>query len=249
MSSSKSAGSARLATWKKRPPYGMTLRTMVRCTTRRGSEKESAAHRCIGRNSANLRGLLRKMPTETGSTCTGPSVATCAMTASNTGRSWAGPVSKYSSSDIAGEQSCDCRVLPNCRPHFGQIHGSTSTSLPRIILRAYGHRCGARRSTVDPTSRRSVAEGNGGGGADVERVDLRRDRDAHPNVGSSDGVAGQAESLRAEQPGDAVCPHGLDVDGGARRGERRDREPQCPQVIERVGPLIESGEPHVKHMT
>ncbi len=46
-----------------------------------------------------------KIPTDTGSTCTGPSVDRNSYTASNTGRSWVGPVAKYSSSVIAGAHS------------------------------------------------------------------------------------------------------------------------------------------------
>ncbi len=48
---------------------------------------------------------LRKMPTDTGSTCTGPTPARRAMTASKMGRSCAGPEAKYSSTLMAGAHS------------------------------------------------------------------------------------------------------------------------------------------------
>jgi hypothetical protein len=67
----------------------------------------SATQRTIGRNSANDRDRFKKMPTDTGSTCTGPSVSRCAITASKIGRSRSGPVEKYSSSVMAGAHSCD----------------------------------------------------------------------------------------------------------------------------------------------
>jgi hypothetical protein len=84
----------------------------VLCWTRRGSENESASQRCIGRSSAKPRSRFKKIPTETGSTCTGPTVSRCRITASKIGRSRSGPLEKYSSSVIAGAHSCDCRVRP-----------------------------------------------------------------------------------------------------------------------------------------
>src|SRR4051794_31304262 len=81
----------------------------------------------MGRSSASLRGVFRKMPTETGSTCTGPRLDRWRMTASNTGRSCGGPVEKYSSSVIAGAHSCDWPARPNWRPQSGQIHPGTET--------------------------------------------------------------------------------------------------------------------------
>jgi hypothetical protein len=45
-----------------------------RWVARRASENDNETHRCIGRSSANFRGFFKKMPTETGSTWTGPTV-------------------------------------------------------------------------------------------------------------------------------------------------------------------------------
>ena len=78
-----------------------------------------------------MRERFRKIPTDTGSMWTGPTVARWAITASNTGRSNGGPVEKYSSTDIAGAHSWPCLVRPNCRPHSGHTHLGTMESLPR----------------------------------------------------------------------------------------------------------------------
>ncbi len=80
----------------------------------------------IGRSSTNDRLVLRKTPTETGSTCTGPSVSTKASTASKTGRSNSGPVEKYSSMVIAGAHSWDWLVRPKRRRHDGHVHSAIS---------------------------------------------------------------------------------------------------------------------------
>src|SRR5262249_11332992 len=68
-------------------------------------------------------------PTDTGSTCTGPTSSSACMTASKIGRSRSGPVEKYSSSDIAGAHSCDCPLRPNWRPHFSHTHAGTVRGL------------------------------------------------------------------------------------------------------------------------
>src|SRR6478736_1565879 len=63
---------------------------MVRCVARRSSPIQMATHRSSGRSWAKVRGFFRNTPTDTMSACTGPTVARWAITASNTGRSWAG---------------------------------------------------------------------------------------------------------------------------------------------------------------
>ena len=83
----------------------MTFRASRPLESVRWSVNDTATHFVIGRSSANVRDRLRKIPTDTGSTCTGPTVARCAMTASNTGRSNGGPVEKYSSTVMAGAHS------------------------------------------------------------------------------------------------------------------------------------------------
>src|SRR5580698_6060251 len=95
---------------------------MVGCDTGCDKPNHSATHFVIGRSSANDWARFKKMPTETGSTSTGPSVSTCASTASKIGRSKEGPLEKYSSRDSAGAHRCDRPTRANRRPHFGQSH-------------------------------------------------------------------------------------------------------------------------------
>src|SRR5687768_8296157 len=52
------------------------------------------------------------------------------MTASKIGRSRAGPVEKYSSSDIAGAHSWLCPRRLNCLSHSGHLHAGTRSACP-----------------------------------------------------------------------------------------------------------------------
>ena len=85
----------------------MGLRAMAEWVSRRPSGKLIATQRVIGRSSTKLPAFLMKMPTATGSTCTGPSVSRYSWTQSKIGRSWAGPVEKYSSIGKEGPHSLD----------------------------------------------------------------------------------------------------------------------------------------------
>src|SRR2546425_2580166 len=69
---------------------------------------------------------------------TGPTVRRWRMTSSNTGRSWGGPVEKYSSSEMAGAHSWDCLGRPNRRPQSGQVQAVT----PTCCLKAAMATCG-----------------------------------------------------------------------------------------------------------
>ncbi|TMM14840.1 MAG: maleylpyruvate isomerase family mycothiol-dependent enzyme, partial [Actinobacteria bacterium] len=101
----------------------------------------------MGRSWANDLARFRKIPTDTGSTCTGPRLFTWCITASKIGRSCGGPVEKYSSSDIAGAHSCDCPARANRRPHAGQFHPGTPAMLAFRLWRwpAWLHCPGWRR--------------------------------------------------------------------------------------------------------
>jgi hypothetical protein len=102
------------------------LRAIRGDSTRRGSRIDSATHRLSGRSWAKLWLRFRKIPTDTGSTCTGPMVSRWAITASKTGRSQGGPVAKYSSIDMAGAHSWDCPRRRKRRPQSGHVHPGTA---------------------------------------------------------------------------------------------------------------------------
>jgi hypothetical protein len=85
----------------------ITLRAIRASWSVRSRLNESATHFVFGRSSRYVPPRLMKMPTETGSTCTGPSERTCSYTASKIARSRSWPVAKYSSNGMAGAHSCD----------------------------------------------------------------------------------------------------------------------------------------------
>ncbi len=60
-------------------------------STRWDRMNDSFIHRVIGRSSAKVRDRLKNSPTDTGSRCSGPSVARWACTTSKIGRSNGGP--------------------------------------------------------------------------------------------------------------------------------------------------------------
>src|SRR5205807_2032395 len=124
---------------------------------------DSATHLVFGRSWAKVRDVLRKIPTDTGSTWTGPTVSRWAMTASKIGLSRSGPVEKYSSRVIAGAHSWDCFVRPNWRPHSGQgQRGTPSASRTQPPRPHVGWNVlPARRSAMDghrPMWRRDYAD-------------------------------------------------------------------------------------------
>ena len=119
--SSTSSGSRRFTTYQVRLP-DLIRRAIRGLSITDGDPKLSATHLVIGRSCAKDLARLRKMPTETGSTCTVPSDSRCSNTASKIGRSRCGPVAKYCSSDIAGAHSCVWLRRPNRRAHSGHVH-------------------------------------------------------------------------------------------------------------------------------
>ena len=81
------------------------------------------------------------------------------MTASKIGRSRSGPVEKYSSSDMAGEHSCDWPFRANRRWHSGQVRtgmGYTGGAGRRGSM-AVSERMRATASSADmPATRNTI---------------------------------------------------------------------------------------------
>ena len=124
-SSSTSDGARNGMKCARRPPDVRTVRVIFGCSTARESKTDRTSPSRRGRSSENVRVRLISTPTPTASTWTSPTSARHASTESKIARSRGGLAAKYSSTDIAGKQTCDWLNRPNSRSQAGQVQRGT----------------------------------------------------------------------------------------------------------------------------